>query len=137
MNILATLFPALREHISALITIALVVAGFFVANWLLLHRKRDLTEESRFPRRIIVFLLAVLGIVLILIALPVEEGTRSGLFTLFGLLLLTAVIALSSTMFVANAMAGWMLRAVRSFKPGDFVRVGQHFGRVTERAYFR
>ncbi len=46
MNILATLFPALRENLSALITIVLVVAGFFVANWLLLHRKRDLTEES-------------------------------------------------------------------------------------------
>ena len=135
MDILNALFLALRENISALITIALVVAGFFVANWLLLHRKRDLTEESRFPRRIIVFLLAVLGVVLILIAIPVGEEMRSGLFTLFGLLL-TAVIALSSTTFVANAMAGWMLRAVRSFKPGDFVRVGEHFGRVTGRGLF-
>ncbi len=96
MNILETLFSALRENISSLIIIALVVTGFFVANWLLLHRKRDLTEESRFSRRIVMFLLAALGVVLILIELPVEDETRSGLFTLFGLLL-TAVIALSST----------------------------------------
>jgi small-conductance mechanosensitive channel len=135
MSMLDTLFSALGEHIWALMTIAFVVLGFLAANWLLLHRRRNLTEENRFPRRIIMFLLAGLGIVLILIVLPVNEETRSGLFTLFGLLL-TAVIALSSTTFVANAMGGWMLRAVRSFKPGDFIRVGEYFGRVTGRGLF-
>jgi len=33
-------------------------------------------------------------------------------------------------------MAGLMLRAVRNFKPGDFIRVGDHFGRVSERGLF-
>jgi len=119
----------------ALITIALVVAGLVAAHWLLLRRPRDLNEERRFSRRLIMVLLVIIGIVLILIVLPVDSETRSGLFTLFGLLV-TAVIALSSTTFVANAMAGWMLRAVRSFHPGDFVSVGEHFGRVTGRGLF-
>jgi len=46
------------------------------------------------------------------------------------------MVALSSTTFVANAMAGLMLRAVRSFRPGDFVHVGEQFGRVTSRGLF-
>jgi small conductance mechanosensitive channel len=46
------------------------------------------------------------------------------------------VIAVASTTFVANAMAGLMLRTVRAFRPGDFVEVGDHFGRVTERGLF-
>ena len=35
--------------------------------------------------------------------------------------------------FIGNVMAGLMLRAVRNFRTGDFVRVEKHFGRVTER----
>ncbi len=45
----------------------------------------------------------------------------------------TAIIALSSTTFVSNAMAGLMLRSLGNFHAGDFVLVGEHFGRVTER----
>jgi len=71
----------------------------------------------------------------VLLALPVAPETRNQLFGLLGLLL-SAIVAFSSTTFVANMMAGFMLRAVRSFKPGDFVKVGDQFGRVTERGLF-
>jgi len=77
----------------------------------------------------------ILGIVCVLLALPVEPATRAQLMSLMGVAL-TAVVALSSTTFVANAMAGLMLRAVKSYRPGDFVRVGDQFGRVTERGLF-
>jgi small-conductance mechanosensitive channel len=33
-------------------------------------------------------------------------------------------------------MAGLMLRAIRSFRPGDFVRIGEHFGRVSDQGLF-
>jgi small-conductance mechanosensitive channel len=46
---------------------------------------------------------------------------------------LTGVIALSSTTLASNAMAGFMLRMVKNFKRGDYIRVGEHLGRVTER----
>lgn len=74
------------------------------------------------------------ALVCILVA-PVREETRVQLLSLFGLGL-TALITLSSTTLVSNAMAGLMLRAVRSFRPGDFVRVEGYFGRVTERGLF-
>lgn len=37
---------------------------------------------------------------------------------------------------VSNAMAGLMLRSVRSFRPGDFIKVDDHLGRVSERGLF-
>ncbi len=106
----------------SLLVIATVLVAIWAANWVLLRRTRDLGEERRFPRRIAMLLITVLGIVIILLALPVAEGTRTQLVTLVGLIT-TAAIALASTTFVANAMAGFMLRTERSFRPGDFVRV--------------
>ncbi|MHC4071055.1 MAG: mechanosensitive ion channel family protein [Planctomycetota bacterium] len=135
MGILERLYSVLSTLVMSLITIAPVVVGLCIANWYLLGRKRDLDEESRFPRRIIMLLLSGLGVVIIILGLPVGETNITGLLTLFGLLV-TAVIALSSTTFVANAMAGLMLRSVRSFRPGDFVRVGEYFGRVSGRGLF-
>lgn len=52
------------------------------------------------------------------------------------MLLLSAAIALSPTTVLGNAMAGIMPRAVRSLRMGDFVRTGEHFGRVAERGLF-
>jgi small conductance mechanosensitive channel len=68
----------------------------------------------------------------ILLTLPISTDTRGQLLSFFGILL-TASIALSSTTFLGNALAGLMLRAVRGFRIGDFVRAGEHFGRVSER----
>jgi small-conductance mechanosensitive channel len=135
MMILGSPFSNFADNITEFVTIAVILAGLVAAHWFMLRRKLDLNEERRFSRRLIMLLLVVIGVVLILIVIPVTDETRSGLFKLLGLLV-TAVIALSSTTFVANAMGGWMLRAVRSFRPGDFVRVGEHFGRVTARGLF-
>ncbi len=131
---LDALFSTLHACVPALFTVVIVVTGLTVANWLLFHRRRDLSEENLFHGRIVMLLLAVLGVVLVLVALPLNATTESGLFTLLGLLL-TAVIALSSTTFVANAMAGWMLRAVRSFGRGQnsrgaYFRQGRAGGKI-------
>ncbi|UTW46730.1 mechanosensitive ion channel [bacterium SCSIO 12696] len=86
-------------------------------------------------RQLVFLVLVAVGIVLIILVLPVPHEMRSQLLSLLGLVL-TGVIAFSSTTFVANIMAGLMLRSVRSFRTGDFIRVEDHFGRVTERGLF-
>lgn len=75
----------------------------------------------------------LVGITLIAITLtmPIDESARGQLLGLLGLLV-TAAVALSSTTFLGNAMAGIMLRAIRSYRPGDFVRIGDHLGRVSD-----
>ena len=55
--------------------------------------------------------------------MPVEKEVRSELLGLLGIVL-TGIIDFSSTSFVANMMAGLMLRSVRSFRPGDFIEAG-------------
>jgi len=64
--------------------------------------------------------------------LPIEQSKRAQLLSLLGILL-SGAIALSSTTFLGNAMAGLMLRALNNFKAGDFLSVKEEFGRVTER----
>ena len=72
--------------------------------------------------------LVLLGLIVALLLVPIGDDPRTQLIGLLGLLL-SLVITLASTTFVANAMAGFMLRAVRSFRTGDFIQVGEQFGR--------
>jgi len=94
-----------------------------------------LLEDNRLLRQVIVIALAGISVVLAVLLLPVGEETKGHLLSLIGLLL-TAIIAMSSTTLASNAMAGLMLRSTRSFRVGDFVRIGTHFGRVTEIGLF-
>tara|TARA_R110002073_G_scaffold3074_1_gene20542 strand:+ start:40406 stop:41458 length:1053 start_codon:yes stop_codon:yes gene_type:complete len=71
------------------------------------------------------------GLVVTILALPIGDAAHGQLLGLLGLLV-TGAIALSSTTILGNALAGIMLRAIRSFRPGDYLRVGEHVGRVSE-----
>ena len=71
------------------------------------------------------------GLVVTILALPIGDAAHGQLLGLLGLLV-TGAIALSSTTLLGNALAGIMLRAIRSFRPGDYLRVGEHAGRVSE-----
>lgn len=93
------------------------------------------SSDRRFTEQALTTLIILIGLVGLLLVLPLESSTREQLLTLLGLLL-TAVITLSSSTVIANAMAGVMLRSLRSYSPGDFIRVGDHFGRVTEQDLF-
>jgi small conductance mechanosensitive channel len=92
-------------------------------------------QDSPLPRQLIVVILTAIGVVIAILVLPITVETKTQLLSLFGLLL-TAIIAFSSTTLVTNAMAGLMLRAIGGFHAGDFIRAGEHFGRVTEQGLF-
>ena len=78
---------------------------------------------TRVLRQLVSVAVIIVANVALVLALPMESSTTGQLLSLFGLVV-TAIIALSSTTFVSNAMAGFMLRSVGSFHPGDFIRVG-------------
>jgi small-conductance mechanosensitive channel len=105
----------------------------FVADWLFIRKERD--NHSRRRRQIGMIVLSLSGIVAIILSLPVDSSVRNELLGLLGIVL-TGLIAFSSTTFVANMMAGLMLRSVKSFSPGDFIHAGDHFGKVTELGLF-
>ena len=131
---LADLLGSLKELLLPLSLIATVLLGLWLSHWLLLKHS-GVHSGNHMPRQLIFMVVVAVGIVLIILALPVPDSTQNQLLSLLGLVL-TGVIAFSSTTFVANIMAGVMLRSVRSFRTGDFIRVADHFGRVTERGLF-
>jgi small-conductance mechanosensitive channel len=82
-------------------------------------------------RRQLIQLAGVLVIILTLILfLPLDATLRGQLLSLFGIVL-SATIALSSTTLVGNVMAGIMLKTIKSCRPGYYITVGDHFGRIT------
>jgi len=132
MSLLTDLYQDLHPYLAALLIgllLAFVLAG---AYRLLLGRHPGLGAEARLPRQLALLALTLASVLLVLLLFPMSETTRGQVLSLFGIVL-TAVIALSSTTFVANVMAGLMLRVIHSFSPGDFLRVGEQFGRVTDR----
>ncbi len=131
------LLSKLLEGVVPLLPTAGLVAILFVAL-MALHRlleRRAAASHRRFGHQIFMLVLSLLGLLAVILTLPVSDAFRGQLLGLAGILL-SAMLALSSTTLLGNAMAGVMLRAVRSFRSGDFVRVGDHYGRVSERGLF-
>jgi small conductance mechanosensitive channel len=82
-------------------------------------------------RRQLIQLAGVLVIILTLILfLPLDATLRGQLLSLYGIVL-SATIALSSTTLVGNVMAGIMLKTIKTCRPGYYITVGDHFGRIT------
>jgi len=90
---------------------------------------------KKFRNQLVMFAASFAGVLTIILGLPLDSNTRGQLLALIGILL-SAAIALSGSTILSNAMAGIMLKSVRNFRSGDFIRVGEYFGRVTERGLF-
>jgi len=110
------------------LAIAALVLGFL--NWYLRRRWRD-SPDAQFRFQLIMLSLTLAAVLAVILALPIDDALRGQLLSLIGILL-TAAIALSSTTFIGNIMAGIMLKAVDTVRPGDFVTIGDLTGRVTE-----
>ena len=116
---------------SAIVLTVLIILGLRY----ILDRRFPKSSDGRFRMHLLILILSLIGLVVVIITLPVSESTTGQLLSLLGLLL-SAAIALSATTFIGNIMAGLMLRAIRNFRPGDFVRIGDYFGKVSERGLF-
>ena len=124
--------PRLQQFIPALGTAGTTFLLFWLANFWLKRGGREASASSTTVQFLRLILLAF-ALVAIILLLPISDQTQGQVLSLLGVIV-TAVIALSSTTFVANIMAGLMLQASNTIRPGDFIRVGQEFGRVTRRS---
>lgn len=93
-------------------------------------------EMNRGGRQLVTLLVAGLGLVAVVLTLPVDVATRNQLLGLLGLVV-TALVTVSSTTFASNALAGFMLRGTRRYRPGDFVEVDGFRGRVSSQGLFQ
>ncbi len=123
------------SFVPLLLTTLAVTVVLGTAHWLMLGRHTGLGNSAKLPRQLTMLGLSIVGAVSLALALPVSESTRNQVIGLIGVLL-SGMLAFSSTHILSNLMAGVMLRMTRSFHTGDFIRVEAHFGRVTERGLF-
>lgn len=134
MEFLRELAGAVPAFIPLLSVVAVATVLVWAVNRSVLQRY-GIVPDSKLPQQITTLSIIGIAVIVGVLALPIKDETKGQLLSLFGLLL-TAIIAFSSTTLVSNAMAGLMLRSIRSFHPGDFIRAGDHFGRVTEQGLF-
>lgn len=111
-------------------TITAVIVVLFLANTFLKKRWKD-NPDAQFRFQLIMLSLTLAGLLAIVLALPINDALRGQLLSLIGILL-SAAIALSSTTFIGNIMAGIMLKVVGNARPGDFITVADLTGRITE-----
>lgn len=118
---------------SGFVFVGLVVVLFLVHY--LLEKRSIVPSARKFHQQITMLVISLGGVIVVVLSLPLSDSLRGQLIGLLGVVL-SAAVALSSTTFIGNAMAGIMLRVVKVFKSGDFVEIEGHFGRVTERGLF-
>lgn len=125
------LFQAIRSWLPLLFTLG--VFSLLIGSLRRLFRRRQAAGSGSAYREQAV--LAVMGLAFVLaltITAPIGDTLRGQLLGLIGIIL-SATIALSSTTIMGNLIGGLMLRVVSNLGPGDFVRSGEHFGRITEK----
>jgi small conductance mechanosensitive channel len=129
MEALKSIPDLLREWLPVSITLLIGIL-ILTAAYRLLIKRAPLTTGSIATRQVLMASLTGILVIVVVLQLPIGDAPRGQLMSLLGILV-TAAIALSSTTLLGNAMAGLMLRSIRNFKPGDFIVVDGHRGRVS------
>lgn len=125
----------LESYLPLIVVLIVCGAGLSLGHVLLLARHKELGSEAKLPRQIALLLATIVSLVIAIIVAPMPDSTRDQVLTLMGIAM-SAAIALSSASFVTNFMAAVMLRITKPFKIGDFITVGDLFGKVSARGLF-
>lgn len=125
---------AMRNLAPTAVTLIAALTVVLVVRYILNRRYAD-SVGFRFRIQFIILFLSFAGLVAVILASPIGESSKTQLLSLIGILL-SAALALSSTTFLGNILAGLMQRAVGSVQVGDFIRVREYFGRVSELGLF-
>lgn len=111
-----------------IIIVVLAVLYFIHRRLLVFFASRPAQQHVRQLLMAVISLVALFSAVL---SMPIADETRGNLVIFLGILF-SATVALSSTAFVGNVMAGFMLRSLRAYRVGDHVRVGEFSGKVLQ-----
>jgi len=127
---LSDLFAHLIDFGLSGLVLVLLIAGLYALHKHLLKLFANKPTEQ-YRRQLIMLGGSLFGLVFAITIMPISSQMQGQLLSLLGILL-SATIALSSTTLVGNAMAGLMLKSLRKIRPGNFIRVGDYYGRVSE-----
>ncbi len=109
---------------------ALIALIFWYLNRRLVAYYTD-RPHQKFRRQLLQIGGLLIAILVVIVAMPFGDAMRGQLLSLYGIII-SATIALSSTTLVGNVMAGLMLKMIGNLKPGNYVTIGDYFGRISE-----
>ena len=138
MDHFLNLFGNLLVNLKSVIWGAALFVGVIVVLGIVnrfLQRNAAKMPGRQFRNQLIMTGAGFCGLLIVILGLPIDTTMRGQLLSLIGIII-SAGIALSSSTILGNAMAGIMLKTLRNFHSGDFIQVGDHLGRVTERGLF-
>jgi len=124
----------LDYFLGPLVLVAVLVVGLIGLNLLLTRLQKEHPERA-IHRQVAMLVTTLIAIFFLVIFLPINDTLRGQILSLLGIII-SATIALSATTFLGNALAGILLRNVRSFRTGDFIYVNDQFGRISGRGLF-
>ena len=133
---LQEIFAASLTLLPTLATLFIVAAILALTRLILFQKRAAFARQESLGKQIILVVIGILGFAALILSLPIEPEDRRQLLSLSGLLL-SGAIALASTSFLGNIMAGLMLRSVKNIQTGDYIFVEDLEGRVSERGLFR
>ena len=114
-------------------TIVIVILTLLVVLLLqYLFKKALIFKGDTFIRNLVFTLITFLGMMLVIFSLPISSDSKQIIVSAIGIIV-GATVALSSTTFVSNGMSGIMIRLIKPFYVGDYIRSGEIFGRVTDK----
>jgi len=115
------------------LTLAIFYLLYLGANKLLERQTKGKIDKG-IIKSIILFCIVLIGLISVVLSLPLGSQ-KDDITSLIGIVL-SAVLGLSSTTFIGNALAGISLKLRGSYRPGDFITINDLFGRVTELGLF-
>jgi len=119
----------------AVITVLVIILSLIVSKWIFKRIEQE-KKNSTMTRQVIYVIIILLGALALAISLPIEQTLKGQIIGLIGIVL-SAAFAFSSTTLIGNALAGLMNSSIKNFKPGDFIKIENNFGRVTKKGLFR
>jgi small conductance mechanosensitive channel len=117
------------------IILTLVILAHILGN-LYFKRRAPGKESNTISRQVINAVIFAIGALIVVISLPIDSGVRGQIISLIGIVI-SAALALSAPTVFSNALAGIMNANMKNVNLGDFIRIENHFGRVTKKGLFR
>ena len=99
------------------------------------RREKKYGRQAAFSRQLTRVFFTISLVTGLIATFPVSGEIRGQLLGFWGILI-SAALALSSTTFLGNLLAGFMLKTIGNFSVGDFIRANDYFGRVSELGIF-
>lgn len=131
---MSEIFQSIQSVILPGIVIILVILLIIINNWVFSKIKSMKSSVFIFQRSLS-FLIILLGILLFILALPIDKALKGQILSFFGIII-SAGIALSSTTVLGNLIAGIMNNSMNRFRNGDLINIGEFKGRVTRKSAF-